>query len=105
MYMRIRRPLHKSDPFRQLHYSVFNEEVANMLSILPKRHYTLLIAEIQYGFRIMGSMYDNVPFKYPRTEKMVKDFAELTLAPVVANCDVSQHGSIFICNNCIEVTL
>ena len=30
--------LHRSDPFRQLHYSVFHGEVGNMLSILPKRH-------------------------------------------------------------------
>ena len=57
--------LHMADPFRQLHYSVFNREVANMLSILPKRHYTLLIADISYGFRITRSMYEDVPFKYP----------------------------------------
>ena len=75
--------LHRADPFRQLHYSVFNREVANMLSILPKRHYTLLITNIPYaGFRITGSMYDDVPFKYPQIEKMVKDFVELTLAPL-----------------------
>ena len=44
--------LHKSHHFRQLHYSVFNGEVGSMLNILPKRHYTLLIADIPYGFRI-----------------------------------------------------
>ena len=74
--------LHRSDPFRQLHYSVFHKEVGNMLSIVPKRHYTLLIADILYGFWITGSMYDDVPYKYPKIEKMVKDFAELTLAPL-----------------------
>ena len=53
--------LHRSDPYRQLHYSVFNGEVGNMLSILHKRHYTLLIASILYGVRITRSMYDDVP--------------------------------------------
>ena len=53
-----------------------------MLDLLPRRHYTLLIADIPYGFRIVGSTYDDVPFKYPQIEKMVKDFAELTLAPL-----------------------
>ena len=53
-----------------------------MLSILPKRYYTLLIADILYGFQITGSMYDDVPYKYPKIEKMVKDFAESTLAPL-----------------------
>ena len=57
--------LHRSDPYRQLHYSVFHGEVGNMLSILPKRHYTLLIVDIPYGFRITGSMYDDVSYKYP----------------------------------------
>ena len=74
--------LHRADPFKQLHYSVFQGDVVNMLDILPKRHYTLLIADIPYGFRITGSMFDDVPFKYPQIEKMVKDFVELTLAPL-----------------------
>ena len=74
--------LHRADPFKQLHYSVFHGDVANMLDILPKRHYTLLVADIPYGFRITGSMFDDVSFKYPQIEKMVKDFAELTLAPL-----------------------
>ena len=53
-----------------------------MFDILPKRHYTLLVANIPYGFRISGSTFDDVPYKYPQIEKMVKDFAELTLAPL-----------------------
>ena len=69
--------LHRSNPFWQLYYSVFHEEVGNMV-----RHYTLLIADIPYGFRITGSMYDDVPYKYTQIEKMVKDFAELILAPL-----------------------
>ena len=74
--------LHKSDPFRQLYYSVYNGDVGNMLDILPKRHYIWHVADILYGFRILGSTFDNVPYKYPQIEKMVKDFAELTLAPL-----------------------
>ena len=45
--------LHRFDPYQQLHYSVFNGEVGNMLSILPKKHYTLLIVGIPYGFQII----------------------------------------------------
>ena len=30
----------------------------------------------------MGSIYDDVSYKYPNIEKMVKEFAELTLAPL-----------------------
>ena len=74
--------LHKSDPFRQLYYSVYNSDVGNMLDILPKWHYTLLVADIPYGFRVSGSTYDDVPYKYPQIEKLVKDFTKLTLAPL-----------------------
>ena len=48
-------------------------EVGNLLNILPKGHYTLLIT---------NDMYDDMSYKYPQIEKMVKDFAELTLAPL-----------------------
>ena len=68
--------------FYPLYYSVFNREVGNMLDPLPKRHYTLLIIDIPYGFWITGSMYDDLPYKYPQIEKMVKYFVELTLAPL-----------------------
>ena len=46
-----------------------------MLDILPKRHYTLLVADIPYGFIILGYTFDDVPYKYPQIEKTVKDFA------------------------------
>ena len=74
--------LHKSDPFRQLYYSVYNDDVNNMFDILPKTHYTLLVEDIPDGFKISGSTYDDMPYKYPQIEKMVKDFAQLTLAPL-----------------------
>ena len=67
--------LHKVDPFRQLYYSTYNGDVASPL-------YTLLVADITYGFRITGSTYDDMLYKYPQIEKMVKDFAKMTLAPL-----------------------
>ena len=74
--------LHRANPLRQLHYCVFNGEVANMLELLLKRYYTFLIVDIPYGFHTRGSTHDDVPFMYPQIEKMVKDFTELTLAPL-----------------------
>ena len=35
-----------------------------MLDILPERHYTLLVVDIPYKFRITKSMFNDVPFKY-----------------------------------------
>ena len=52
-------------------------------------------------------MYDDVPYKYPQIEKMVKDFVELTLAPlwrIVIFHSMGQSLSVD-CHNGIEVSL
>jgi hypothetical protein len=53
-----------------------------MLKLLPRKDYTLPIADIPYGFRLAGSINDEEPYKYAQLDKMVKDFAQLTIAPL-----------------------
>ena len=69
---------HKKDITKDLYYNVFCGDVADMNLKLPKKDYSLLIANIPYKFRMAGSSYDDEPFKFKYLEKMVKDFAELT---------------------------
>ena len=64
---------HKKDNTKDLYYNVFCGDVVDMNLKLPKKDYSLLIADIPYGFRMVDSSYDG-----QRLEKMVKDFAELT---------------------------
>ena len=71
---------HKKDITKDLFYNVFCGDVAELSSKLPKKDYSLLIADIPYGFRMAGSSYDDEPFRFKQLEKMVKDFAELTTA-------------------------
>ena len=71
---------HKKDITKHLVYNVFCGDLAKMSSKLPKKDYSLLIADIPYGFRMAGSSYDDEPFRFKQLEKMVKDFAELTTA-------------------------
>ena len=47
---------------------------------MPKKEYTLMIADIPYGFGMAGSTYDDEAFRFKQLENMVKDFAELTTA-------------------------
>ena len=70
----------KKDITRELYYNVYCGDVAEMIQKLPKKEYTLLIADIPYGFRMAGSSYDDEPFRFKQLEKMVKDFADLTTA-------------------------
>ena len=68
---------HKKDITRELYYNVYCSDVAEMIQMLPKE-YTLLIADIPYIFRIVGSSYNDEPFRFKQLEKMVEDFAKLT---------------------------
>ena len=71
---------HKKDFTQDLYYNVTYGDVIEMIQKVPKKEYTLLIADIPYGFRMAGSTYDDEPFRFKQLEKMVKDFAELTTA-------------------------
>ena len=71
---------HKKDITRELYYNVYCGDVAEMITLVPKKEYTLLVADIPYGFRMAGSSYDDEPFRFKQLEKMVKDFADLTTA-------------------------
>ena len=73
---------HPSNSLHSLSYSVFCGDVADMGTILPRKDYSLLIADIPYGFRLAGSVNDEEPFKYIQLEKMIKAFAKLTTAPL-----------------------
>ena len=74
--------LHPSDSLHSLSYSVYCGDVAEMTRLLPRKEYSLMIADIPYGFRLAGSINDEEPFKYNQLEKMIKDFAKLTTAPL-----------------------
>ena len=55
-------------------------DVAEMIQMVLKKEYTLLVHDIPYGFHMAGSTYDEEPFRFKQLEKMVKDFADLTTA-------------------------
>ena len=73
---------HPSNSLHSLSYGVFSGDVADMGNLLPKKDYSLLIADIPYGFRLAGSVNDEEPFKYIQLEKMIKAFSQLTTAPL-----------------------
>ena len=75
---------YKKDITRDQYYNIYYGDVAKMVLKLPKKEYTLLIANIPYGFRMVGSSIGHTiwlshePFLLKWLAKMVKDFAELT---------------------------
>ena len=71
---------HKKDITQDIYYNVICGDVVEMIQKVPKKESTLLIADIPYGFRMVGSSYDDEPFRFKQLEKMFKDFVELTTA-------------------------
>ena len=73
---------HPTNSLHSLSYSVLCGDVADMLKLLRKKEYSMLIADIPYGFQLAGLVNDEEPFKYIQLEKMIKDFARLIMAPL-----------------------
>ena len=72
---------HPSNSLHSLSYGVFCGDVVDMGTLLPKKDYSLLVADIPYGFRLAGSFNDEEPFKYIQLDKMINAFVQLTTAP------------------------
>ena len=73
---------HPSDNLHALSYRIYCGDVSEMQRLLPRKDYSLMIADIPYGFRLAGSINDEEPYKYNQLEKMIKDFASLTTMPL-----------------------
>ena len=51
---------HKNDITRELYYNVYCGNVAEIIQMLPKKEYTLLVADIPYSFRMAGFDHNGI---------------------------------------------
>ena len=54
---------HPINSLHSLSYSVLSGDVMDMQTLLPKKEYSLLIADIAYGFQLVVLVNDEEPFK------------------------------------------
>mgnify|MGYP007130468248 CR=1 FL=1 len=86
---------YKKNITQDLYYNIYCGDMAEMIQKLPKKEYTLLIDDIPYRFRIVGSTCDDEQFKFKQLEKMVKDFTlKKTLWRIVVFHSMDQRHSI-----------
>ena len=79
----------KEDITWELFYNVYCGDVAEMIQTLLMM-YMLLIADIPYGFRMIGSLYDDEPFRFKQLDKMVfKGFRGFDHNELVENIGLS----------------
>ena len=50
--------------------------------LIPKGDYSLVIADIPYGFNHEGSTFDENPFTYQNTKKLIRQLKEVSIAPI-----------------------
>ncbi|MCO5555464.1 hypothetical protein L7F22_009009 [Adiantum nelumboides] len=63
-----------------IQYSVFEGKVENMESFVPRRHYTLGIADAPYGFKAPHSINDDVKYGLSAYKKVIEAFKKVTSA-------------------------
>lgn len=61
-------------------FSVFEGKVENMESFVPKRHYTLGIADAPYGFKAPHSINDDIKYGLSAYKKVIEAFKKVTTA-------------------------
>jgi hypothetical protein len=54
----------------------------NIGNLVPKREYSLIIADIPHGFNIQNIIYDNEPYTYQPFNNLVMRFIDVTFPPI-----------------------
>ena len=54
----------------------------NDLGTLTKHNFSLIIVDIPYRYKLKGSVFYEVAYKYKEIDNMVKSFKDLTLSPL-----------------------
>ncbi|MCO5600920.1 hypothetical protein L7F22_055037 [Adiantum nelumboides] len=76
-------------------YSMFEGKVENMESFVPRRHYTLGIADAPYGFKAPHSINDDVKYGLSAYKKVIEAFKKVTSAKSWVLVIFHAHDQIF----------
>jgi hypothetical protein len=62
-------------------YKVILEDCEKIANLVPKKEYSLVIADIPHGYNIQNIEYDIEPYTYQDFNKVVMGFLEVTASP------------------------
>ena len=63
-------------------YKVIFGDCANIANLVPKKEYSLVIADIPHGYNIKKITYDCEPYNYQLFNKVVTRFMDVTTSPL-----------------------
>jgi hypothetical protein len=62
-------------------YKVILGDCEKIANLVPKKEYSLVIADIPHGYNIQNIEYDTEPYTYQAFSKVVMGFLEVTTSP------------------------
>jgi len=65
-----------------IQYQVIQCNYEDIVKLIPKMDYALVIADIPHGFNIPNIDYDSDPYTYQALSKVVAEFVEVTSSPL-----------------------
>ena len=65
-----------------MQYQVICGDRENIANIVPKKEYSLVIANITHGYDITNINYDCEPYSYHSFNKVVTGFVDVTTSPI-----------------------
>ena len=68
--------------FDILQYKSILGDYTDIAKIVPKKEYSLVIADIPHGFNIRNTTYDCEPYTYQSFSKVVSGFVDVTTSPL-----------------------
>ena len=65
-----------------MQYKVIVGDCANIANLVPKKEYSLVIANIPHGYNIKNITYDYEPYTYQLFNKVISGFVDVTTSPL-----------------------
>jgi len=63
-------------------YKVILGDCEDIANLVPKKEYSLVIADIPHGYNIQNTTYDCTPYTYQSFSKVVSGFIDVTTSPL-----------------------
>lgn len=65
-----------------MQYKVILGDYEDIANLVPKKEYSLVIADIPHGYNIENTTYDCRPYTYQSFSKVVSGFIDVTTSPL-----------------------
>jgi hypothetical protein len=92
----------KNSRFGNIKYHIFNKDVRNLPEYMPRRDYTLILADIPYGLQTKGCEHDDVAWGEQQLGDMVRAAKFITTAKEFRFIIIHSVEQYYIVRNALD---